>query len=316
MAYGAVDRQTWNDERFRSWDRDVRNVWLYLLTSPHGNRLGCFVLSPYYVADDVQISPDRARECLEFLDRERRIVWDGENRVVCIVRHLHPDYNPLANQNVVKAAVKELKALPSSERALGALFWAVEKWGRPHYEELSQALENRLPNRSQQIREAVEEPFPEFTRVTPDPDPDPDQEPERRDGGSLPDGRSPPGEPAEENTQKQDRSSLAGTLRSDAQLGRSGGAVEANMTKSLDIADELHDAGYSYADQEDAVQGARLMIQNREDAFRGWIGPGETFGMGIFRHAKEQGVKLIETCKTYWYKHGVEPSENGLEATA
>lgn len=191
MGYGAVDRQTWNDERFRSWARDVQRVWLYLLTCPHGNRLGCFVLDPLYVASDAQISRERALECLEYLDDEERIVWDEGNRVVCILRHLHPDYNPLANQNVVKAAVKDLKELPNSPRAIGALFWAVEKWGRSHYTKLVQALENRMPNGSETVRQTASEGYPEFTRVTPDPDPDPEQDPDP-EGQDMGDGDEAP----------------------------------------------------------------------------------------------------------------------------
>lgn len=144
MAYGAVDRRIWNDERFRRWDEDVRTVWLYLLTCPHGNRLGCFVLPAYYVADDVQMDLDSARDALATLEEEGRIVWDRELRVVCIRNHLNPEYNPLANGSVVKAATKDLAELPDSEKCLRALLEAAERWSRPHYEELIQRLRHRV----------------------------------------------------------------------------------------------------------------------------------------------------------------------------
>lgn len=144
MAYGAVDRRIWNDERFRRWREDVRMVWLYLLTCPHGNRLGCFVLPTYYVADDVQLELDVAREALATLEEEGRIAWDRELRVVCIRNHLKPEYNPLANQSVVKAAMKDLAELPDSRKCLRALLEAVDRWGRPHYEQLEQELRHRV----------------------------------------------------------------------------------------------------------------------------------------------------------------------------
>lgn len=185
MAYGTVDRQTWNDEKFRSWDRDTRAVWLYLLTCPHGNRVGCFVLDPLYVASDVQIDIDRAKECLEFLDDEDRIVWDPSRRVVCIRRHLR--YSPLANPNVVKAAKREVGDLPESPRALRALLAACRKWGdpktskgNPFYSILTGAITARLGDRkgsTEGLQEGLDEPYGNGSG-NPDPEPDPEPEPE------------------------------------------------------------------------------------------------------------------------------------------
>lgn len=185
MAYGAVDRQTWNDEKFRSWGRDTRDVWLYLLTCPHGNRIGCFVLDPLYVASDVQIEIDRARECLRKLDTEDRIVWDPEARVVCIKRHLHPDYNPLANESVAKAAAKDVKGLPESPRALQALASAVEKWGRSHYSPLKEALSHRVDTVADTVPAGCGTPSSRVDQDQDhdqDPDPDPEAAPARPRG--------------------------------------------------------------------------------------------------------------------------------------
>lgn len=182
MAYGAVDRRVWNDERFRSWDRDTRDVWLYLLTCPHGNRLGCFVLPVLYVADDVQISPQAARNALERLEAENRIAWDSDLRVVCIRKHLHPDYNPLANESVVKAALKDLADLPDSMICLRALLASAKNYSRPHYDALTEELRHRV---RQGVGHGV--PHPEHE---PDHDPDPESEnntpPDGGEGGELP----------------------------------------------------------------------------------------------------------------------------------
>lgn len=184
MGYGAVDRRVWNDERFRSWDRDVRMVWLYLLSCPHGNRLGCFVLPSYYVADDVQLEPDEAQEALAALEEAGRIVWDRELRVVCIRNHLRPEYNPLQNKSVVKAALKDLAKLPDSQKCLRALLEAVEQWGKPHYEKLEQELRQRVRQgeghrEGQGVPQGGGHPPPH-----PDPDPDPEQDPDPEGRGA------------------------------------------------------------------------------------------------------------------------------------
>jgi hypothetical protein len=181
MSYGAVDRKTWNDERFRAWDHTTRAVWLYLLTCPHGNRLGCFVLPAYYIADDVMISPEEAESALARLQEDGRIVWDRTLRVVCVLRHLHPDYNPLANPNVVKAAVHDLDTLPDSRPCLEALADAVERFGQPltqrgqpFYSLLSVQLSARLADLDGNgYRNG-------FRNGMPNPDPDPDPYPDPR----------------------------------------------------------------------------------------------------------------------------------------
>lgn len=144
MAYGAVDRRVWHDEKFRSWDRDTREIWLYLLTCPHGNRIGCFVLDRYYAASDLQMPPERVEAGLAELEEAGRIVWDEDARVICIRRHLHPDYNPLANESVAKAAAKDINELPDSPKCFRALLEAVEEWGRSHYTPFTEALRHRV----------------------------------------------------------------------------------------------------------------------------------------------------------------------------
>lgn len=223
MAYGAVDRRIWNDERFRSWDRDTRDTWIYLLTTPHGNRLGCFVLPAYYVADHVQIGVEAARDALQNLHDEERIVWDPDLRVVCIRNHLHPDYNPLANPNVVTAALKDLSELPDSEPCLQELLSAVRRWGKGHYEPLEDVLAERVTGTvCETVTETVTEtvstshdsgdsngsgngsgngmangmrnPEPEHEPYQ-DPDPEPEQEPEEGNTGAVVAGRNLESEP-------------------------------------------------------------------------------------------------------------------------
>lgn len=164
MAYGAVDRKVWHDEKFRTWDRDTREMWLYLLTCPHGNRIGCFVLDPYYAAGDLQRSPDEVKGSLNRLQEEGRIVWDGDARVVCIRKHLHPDYNPLSNPNVVKAARKDLQELPDSQPAFRALLDALTRWERDHYAPLIDAVRNRLGKGSERVSETLSEGLGEPSR--------------------------------------------------------------------------------------------------------------------------------------------------------
>lgn len=60
-SYGKIARRTWNSRTFRSLSEDARTLWLYLLTSPHANTLGLYVLRPAYAVDDLQWMGERDR---------------------------------------------------------------------------------------------------------------------------------------------------------------------------------------------------------------------------------------------------------------
>lgn len=119
MAYSKIERHMWNDDRFRRFPRDVRQMWQYLLTCEHGNMIGVFVLDPLYAMADLS-SPDdrwseqRVADALGALIAADRIDYDPEVRLVLIRQHLK--HNQPANPNVAKAALSELAQIPFSKR--------------------------------------------------------------------------------------------------------------------------------------------------------------------------------------------------------
>lgn len=174
MAYSRVERHVWHDERFRQFSPTTRLVWLYLLTCPHLNRLGCFVLPPMYAAEDTQLSPEAVLAALAELQEAGRVEYDPQTRLLILHRFLK--HNAMDGPNVVKAAVKELDALPFHEGIFVALAHAVERWGQPrtekgepHYDLLTMRLQERFS-------EGYGEPFPEgYGESKPKPKPIPNQ---------------------------------------------------------------------------------------------------------------------------------------------
>ncbi|HEX6939811.1 MAG TPA: hypothetical protein VF158_10405, partial [Longimicrobiales bacterium] len=140
MAYSKVERQFWNDEKVRSWPRTRREVWMYLLTSPHmdrgGGRLGCYVLDPMYAAADLTCAdwrptPEEVEAELRELHRLGRIVWDPAVRVVLLLRFFQ--HNQPENPNVAKAAAKDVWEVPYSETVSKGLLEAVETYLPPTF---------------------------------------------------------------------------------------------------------------------------------------------------------------------------------------
>jgi len=193
MAYSKVERQLWDDERFRAWPRETRDTWIYLLTCKHQNRIGCYALDPLYIAADVQIEAASARDSLQLLNDARRIVWDSAMRLVMIKRHLK--HNEMENPNVVTYARSEFMALPFSPVCFNALLQATERYGpattakgAPFYSILADAIRSRLGTAVQvQQTERVENRSENRSAngsgnglANPSPEPEPSPEPKQK----------------------------------------------------------------------------------------------------------------------------------------
>lgn len=143
MAYGKVEDGFWNDRLIRALPELTRYFMLYLLTCSHRNRLGCYVLDPFYAAADLKWTAEQVAAQLDTLVQRDRIGWDPDNRVVLVKRFLK--HNTMENQNVVKGSIVDLRSLPPTP-LLPELLELVEKYKRPHYHLIIEALRNRLAN--------------------------------------------------------------------------------------------------------------------------------------------------------------------------
>ncbi len=124
MAYGKISEVFWLDDKIRKLSERARYFMLYLMSCPHGNRLGLFVLDLGYAASDlscgndivtgepIEWEPLHVAEVLGELRAADRIGWDVEGRVVFVRHYLR--HNPLANESVVKGALNDLLGVPDT----------------------------------------------------------------------------------------------------------------------------------------------------------------------------------------------------------
>lgn len=110
--YTRVKSRFWGDEKVRLWDNDMKFLALYLLTSPHGNILGCFVLHKLYICADLNWTPQQLEAPFNRLIAEGFIRYDETTNLILITKFLH--HNPVTNPNQVKACIKQLNELPKS----------------------------------------------------------------------------------------------------------------------------------------------------------------------------------------------------------
>ena len=171
-----------------------------MLTGPHMNRLGCFVLDPLYMAADVQIKPVQAETILQEFEADGRILRDRDMRLVLVRRHLK--HNVFENPNVARAAARDVEELPYALSIFHELLGGVEKYGtpetesgKPFYSLVSDSLVRRIgdgkmqksnpPDQldlnpservTQTLSKGLPKPLPQPFRI-PEPEPDPLPEP-------------------------------------------------------------------------------------------------------------------------------------------
>lgn len=110
--YTRIKSRFWADEKTRTWDDQTRYLALYVLTSPHNNILGCYVLPKLYICEDLNWSLEQLSKPFAKLLEDGFIKYDELNRLVLVVNYLK--HNPIENKNQAIGAGKQLRELPRS----------------------------------------------------------------------------------------------------------------------------------------------------------------------------------------------------------
>jgi len=110
--YQKIEVQMWNDEKFVPLSAAEKYLFLYLLTSPHSNCLGAFVLKPGYAADDLGWEREQYLETLNSLSAKGFVTVDLTLYLTVVNNYLK--HNPPDNQNQFKAILNMLVSLPQS----------------------------------------------------------------------------------------------------------------------------------------------------------------------------------------------------------
>jgi hypothetical protein len=112
-VYAQINRKLWNTSKFRHLSKDARELFLYLISCPHGNMLGLFVLRPGYAIDDLQwLSREQFTQSFDELLQNNLFKYDPECQIILDMEQLkkHPPINP----NQVTACIKIINSLPKT----------------------------------------------------------------------------------------------------------------------------------------------------------------------------------------------------------
>ena len=93
--YARVKVKIWHSSTFSQLSNDAKLLWLYLLTCPHGNMLGCFILKKGYMIEDLQWSKKRLKRAFgEILNVKRAdggaglVAFDADKNCVLIHNYM------------------------------------------------------------------------------------------------------------------------------------------------------------------------------------------------------------------------------------
>jgi uncharacterized phage protein (TIGR02220 family) len=110
--YTKIKTSIWHNEKFRALSEHARTLFLYFLSYPHSNILGCYVVPPEYILHDLQWEKKRLKLTVLELSRNGFITLDEGVNLVFITNHFKHNYS--LNPNQIKSAANLLKELPKS----------------------------------------------------------------------------------------------------------------------------------------------------------------------------------------------------------
>ena len=116
MSANEYHARFWNSRKFAGIDDEAKLLYLYLLSSPHSNSVGCFVLKNGYATADLGWEVKAYLKAIDSLSKAGLIGYNQEESLVRIVNFL--SFEPFTNQKHAMGALKQAYQLPECEQKL------------------------------------------------------------------------------------------------------------------------------------------------------------------------------------------------------
>lgn len=109
--YGRLHTAFWNSPAIRGCSDRGKLLAGYLLTGPHSNSIGAYLLPDAYIADDLGWDGKAVTAAIKELAAAKFCERFADGRHIVICKFLV--WNPVENPNVGKAALRQLEQLPN-----------------------------------------------------------------------------------------------------------------------------------------------------------------------------------------------------------
>jgi hypothetical protein len=110
--YVKIATRFWSDEKTSLLKDEEKLLFLYVMTSPHSNMVGFYVLPKLYIMHDLEWSTQRLSKPFDKLLEDGFIKYCDKTSVILIPNFLK--YNTIQNRNQAIGAIKALKEVPKN----------------------------------------------------------------------------------------------------------------------------------------------------------------------------------------------------------
>ncbi len=108
--YSKVQSTIWGSKKLKSVDDSAKLAYMYLLSCPHGNSAGIFILPIGYALTDLDWTDVKYKSAMGVLEEAELIACDGD--IVFIKQFLR--FNPYNNMNHAKGSFNEISGFIGS----------------------------------------------------------------------------------------------------------------------------------------------------------------------------------------------------------
>lgn len=111
--YRQIHTTYWKDRRVGDWEQSQKLFYLYLLTNDATTQCGVYEFNQRYAQVDLDMNKKEIKEHLDFLVKEKRIIYSDETEELMITNWLK--YNSARSPKVAAVVDKELKNIKTFE---------------------------------------------------------------------------------------------------------------------------------------------------------------------------------------------------------
>jgi len=140
-VYSKIDEAFWRDDKIPSLTDDAKLLFLYMLTNPHRNLLGLYLLPVPYGSYDLGWTEKRVESGMLELGKMEIVMRDKKWSIIYVPNYLK--YNPLENRNQCIAGVRALNVIPRTSMDK-LLLERLESMEKPYMVDLISELQSRI----------------------------------------------------------------------------------------------------------------------------------------------------------------------------
>jgi hypothetical protein len=130
--YGQVQCAWWGHPDTAALSNEAKLLFLYLLTGPHSNGLGCYRLPPAYIQADLGWALDKVSSALAQLESEQANICLLCRDTNYILMPNYLKWNAIANPKVAAARVREAREVPKNSQVWAGMVEALSTYARKH----------------------------------------------------------------------------------------------------------------------------------------------------------------------------------------